>query len=131
MNYPTRKPALEFISNEKWKGLKNLKKLSFYKNLEDIYEISSFGRVRNKISGKIEALVNADNLRVHTTFRFNLKKGRTRSYSIPLLVAEAFLPKSIELLKAEAEGYRIRIKHLKDFNNNQAGNLIWVKYSKK
>lgn len=96
------------ILNEEWRPVKDLN-----------YEVSSYGRVRNKNTHKI--LLSFDMNRTGY-IRVNLyNKGKKKRYFIHRLVAEAFLP------KIQGKDF---VNH-KDGNkrNNELGNLEWCNAS--
>lgn len=88
---------------ELWKNVSNY----------DKYEVSSLGRVRNKITGRVLKPAN-----IGGYYSVGLSSGKTKSYSVHQLVAHAFLP-NLE--------NKPQVNH-KDKNglNNKVSNLEWV-----
>lgn len=87
----------------------------FWKSVKDFpnYEVSNFGRVRNKNSGKI--LKTNDNDRYYFVELFN--GGTSKRMRVHRLVAEAFVPK---------QDNKTMINHIDgDKHNNKAENLEW------
>lgn len=96
------------ILNEEWKPVKDLN-----------YEVSSYGRVRNKITHKVLSIFDKNRTGY---IRVNLyNKGKKKRYFIHRLVSEAFLPKK------QGKDF---VNH-KDGNkqNNKLGNLEWCNRS--
>jgi hypothetical protein len=89
----------------------------FWKQIEDFpgYSVSSYGRVRTDKSGRI--LVQSEN-------QFGLlqvgmmRDGEQRHRSVPLLVAKAFIPNSLD-------AFDTPINLDGDRHNNRVDNLAW------
>lgn len=95
--------------NEKWEPIKDF---------EDKYEISSLGRIRNKLTNKILKMTNKNG----DYFRIILyNKNKKKSCYIHRLVAETFIP--------NPQNYHY-VNH-KDLNkqNNKVENLEWCTQS--
>jgi hypothetical protein len=93
------------------------------KGYENLYEVSSLGRVRSKrantrIADKTERIMKqkVDN---HGYFRVNLyKDGKVKAYLVSRMVAEAFIPNPDNLPQ---------VGHADDNKtNNTVGNLYWT-----
>lgn len=85
------------------------------KNFENKYQISSFGRLRNKYSGHIYKLTNKNDNYFSVVL---YDKGQKKSIKIHKLVAEAFIPNPEN---------KPQVDHI-DLNkqNNRVENLRWV-----
>lgn len=110
------------FKNEIWKPL-------VYRDIKDIYEVSSFGRVRNIKSGKILKtfpLKTGDDPDNHQRISLRLadystKHNKKRTFHVHTLVAITFIPNPDNKY----------VIHHKDGNpeNNHVDNLMWVTYS--
>ena len=91
---------------EEWKHIDGYK----------IYEVSSFGRIRNKNSGRILKAANKGGY-----YSVGLSNKKTKSFSVHILVAKAFIPNP-------ENKYTVNHKDKNGLNNN-INNLEWMTIS--
>lgn len=95
--------VIYMVEEELWKAVSNY----------DNYEVSTLGRVRNKKTGRV--LKAAD---IGGYYSVGLSCGKTKSYSVHQLVAQAFLPNPEN---------KPQVNHLdKNGLSNKVTNLEWV-----
>jgi hypothetical protein len=94
---------MSMVEIEEWKHIDGYK----------IYEVSSFGRIRNKNSGRILKAANKGGY-----YSVGLSNKKTTSFSVHILVAKAFIP-NLE------NKYTVNHKDKNGLNNN-VSNLEWM-----
>jgi hypothetical protein len=92
------------------------KKINEYEN----YEVSSFGRIRNKITTRILKAANKGGY-----YCVGLSKGKTKTFSVHQLVAKAFIPNpenKTQINHKDKNGLNNNIKNL-EWNTNKENSI--------
>ena len=81
------------------------------------YEVSSHGRVRNKLTGRLPKRMTYRQTRLYPPFVYLSRNKKRKHYSVAELVANAFIgPGSEDQILRHKDGDRF---------NNQVNNLQW------